>query len=116
MPVAAAGSQGWLSTDAAGLLFIAEAGVVRRIDPATRRVLKERRLPGQLVTPPLRTDAAVFCCVEGEKGAVHVFSLELASLSLHWTYTITGGLRGEPTLHGRTLCVIGADRTIHRLQ
>jgi hypothetical protein len=102
--------------DRAGVIVVTEDGLVRRIDPRIKRVVTERRLPMPVLQQPVRSDRALFLALKGEKGQVHLVSLDAADLSLRWDYVLPRGIRGVPTVAGQRVFVVGGDQRIHVLK
>ena len=113
---AGSGTQGFMLPDRAGVIVVTEDGLVRRIDPRIKRVVTERRLPMPVLQQPVRSDRALFLALKGEKGQVHLVSLDAADLSLRWDYVLPRGIRGVPTVAGQRVFVVGGDQRIHVLK
>jgi outer membrane protein assembly factor BamB/tetratricopeptide (TPR) repeat protein len=101
--------RGALLADDDGIVFANAKGQVSRIHPKTGKLLIEKTLPGTFSGEATKAGNILFFL--SQKGeATYITSLEGPDLEVRWEYRLEKGVRGQPSVHGKTLVIVGGDR------
>ena len=107
--------RGALLADDDGIVFADAKGRVSRIHPATGKILVQKNLPGGFSGEATKAGNNLFFLSQKGK-ATYITSLDGPNLEVRWEYRLEKGVRGQPSVFGKTLVIVGGDRKVRFLK